>query len=358
VSLRQNSTKPYSPSENISDSHAPHSHERDKTNYRQNVFPSQALSGDGTETLSNSGHSMSLAGYAIEKDVEAQRLLDRLSQDDFDSFYKIWKHYQPYLFRVCLRQMRGIREEAEDALSRAMLTAWERLPRHAHSIRDVKAWLTRLTLNLCIDIFRERSRHARVFESLDEMSAQRQELMVSAETPEELVLRRELSFYLRYLIEDLPPKLQDSFMLRFIHQLSYIDISAQLSLSTENIRKRVQQARTILRDRLKKYHSGKRDMTGNDRSRKFDSGKTNLRSLSKFEDALQVEEIAYQARTIRMVQVVSPSGTELNFPVQMNHRLSKRHHNRIKTLSKYVSKHSGGWKHRLTLADLLYEAGQ
>jgi RNA polymerase sigma factor (sigma-70 family) len=301
---------------------------------------------------------MSRDSHSIEKDVEAQVLLGSLSQDDFNSFYKIWRHYQPYLFKLCLRQMKGVHEEAEDALSRTMLAAWERLPRHAHSIRDIKAWLTRLTLNLCIDIFRERRRHARVFESLDELPSQRQKLMASVETPEEFALRREFSCYLCSLIDELPPKLHDPFMLRFIHELSYIDISAQLSLSPENIRKRVQQARTILRDGVSKFHSGKIEMTKNNGHWKLNADKTIHPSVVKVAAAAQVEEIADKALTIRMVQVIGPSGIELSFPVRMNHRLSQRQHTRIETLSKYIRKHSGGWKHRLKMADLLYETGQ
>jgi RNA polymerase sigma-70 factor (ECF subfamily) len=185
--------------------------------------------------------------------IETQELLTRLAPDDFTSFYELWGCCQPYLYKVCLRKMSGRREEAEDALSRAMLTAWERLPRHAHTIRDIRAWLTRLTRNLCVDILRERQRHDSIFERLDELSASEQQLLASIETPEESVLRHELNTCLRCSIDDLPPKLRAAFRLRFIHEMSYLDISAHLNLTTANIRKRVQQARTILRQKLREY---------------------------------------------------------------------------------------------------------
>lgn len=48
--------------------------------------------------------------------------------------------------------MNGNRTEAEDALSRAKLKAWEKMQKLAQKIVNLKAWLTRLTHNFCIDI--------------------------------------------------------------------------------------------------------------------------------------------------------------------------------------------------------------
>jgi len=46
--------------------------------------------------------------------------------------------------------------DAEDALSRAMLKAWEKVQKYAAGeITNFKAWLT-LTRNLCVDIYLER----------------------------------------------------------------------------------------------------------------------------------------------------------------------------------------------------------
>lgn len=176
------------------------------------------------------------------------------------AFFMVWKHCQPTLYKVCLRHLGGRREEAEDALSRAMLIAWERLPQHVHAIRDIKAWLTRLTINLCIDIIRERKRHAAVFEALDDTYDLAHGQKAAIENPEELTLRNELSVYLSHSINGLPSKLRQPFLLRFIQEMSYVDISAQLNLSSDNTRKRIQQAKTILRTKLAKYRSSNGDI--------------------------------------------------------------------------------------------------
>lgn len=182
---------------------------------------------------------------------------ESILQGDFAAFYQVWEPHRPYLFKLCLRRMSGIREEAEDALSRAMLKAWERLPHHAHKIRHLKAWLAQLTLNLCADIQRERRRHARVFESIEGLPACRRDVLASTETPEESVLCSELYLQLQALIAGLPARLHEPFIMYVVHEMSYVDISEQLGLSNDNIRKRIQQARAILRTHLKDYVSGK-----------------------------------------------------------------------------------------------------
>lgn len=197
-----------------------------------------------------------------------------------------------------------------------------------------------------------------VFEYIDEVPPHAREFVSSLKNPEELLVQRELCYYLRHLIHELPQKLHDPFMLRFMHEMSYVDISTQLDLSAENTRKRIQQARTILRDRLGSYLSGQIDPEENVSYKEFMRPDTRLHSFVKIEEREPVEEITYKAVTIRLAQVTLPSGIERSFHLILDRRLSKRQHTRIETLTKYVRKHPGGWKKRLNLADLLYETGR
>jgi RNA polymerase sigma-70 factor (ECF subfamily) len=87
--------------------------------------------------------------------------------EDIDSaFWKLWQDNQDYLYRCCRKWM-GNPTDAEDALSRAMLKAWEKLRDCTDDIKNFKAWLTKLTYNLCADIHRERNRGAVGVDSLD-----------------------------------------------------------------------------------------------------------------------------------------------------------------------------------------------
>jgi len=167
---------------------------------------------------------------------------------DAAAFWNLWEHHHKYLYAVCLKQMEGIHEDAEDALSLAMLKAWDKLPDYAQEIANPGAWLTRLTHNLCLDLRRERKRHTHRMESLET-----DENLPSgkSESPEEILLRRETRDSLLRTINRLPKRLREPFLLRVVQEMPYPAVAAHLSISPQNARKRIQQARVLLQQKLR-----------------------------------------------------------------------------------------------------------
>lgn len=178
-------------------------------------------------------------------------------EDIEKAFWQLWQQNRDYLYRCCLRWMGGNPTDAEEVLSRAMLKAWHKLPDHAEKITNLRAWLTRLTHNLCIDIHRERRRKAMQMEDIEEVAARGSSAVISClNSPEEALLHHELGQYIRRAIDTLPSRLRNPFILRYCHQIAYQDIAQQLALSLNNVYKRIQQARDILQKRLSRYLSG------------------------------------------------------------------------------------------------------
>jgi RNA polymerase sigma-70 factor (ECF subfamily) len=213
----------------------------------------------GARTRTSPEHNLSInvEKQKIKIDEEAPLLLSYLAQGDADAFWKLWEGYQDYLYRLCLRQMEGSREDAEDALSKAMIRARQCLPVYAGEIIDLKAWLTRLILNLCVDIHRHRNRLTRGVVSLDDIGlADEWNVAQVFESPEQAYLYKEMHLYLLQAIDDLPQLLRKTSILYFIQERSYKDIADDLTLSIENTRKRIQQARAILREKFTMYKSG------------------------------------------------------------------------------------------------------
>lgn len=179
-------------------------------------------------------------------------LLQRVSQGDREAFWRLWMMHRPHLLAVCYRQMRPVHEDADDAVSRSMLLAQAKMPFYAAQIIDVEAWLTRLTCNVCLDIKKERCRGSRKADPLDERILSRREATLPPQlSPEENVVLAQMGTRIRSAIEALPQPLREVADMRFLQDLGYSVIAERASITEANARKRVQQARELLRPRLK-----------------------------------------------------------------------------------------------------------
>jgi RNA polymerase sigma factor (sigma-70 family) len=309
------------------------------------------------DTNENFDPNMGLAGEGIRvADEPLATQLRHVANGDSAAFWRLWEEHEKYLYRICLHQLGGVQEEAEDALGVLMVKLLEQLPRYADRIQNLKAWLTRITYNLCIDIRRERNRTWNL-ENVDELTATGSPaLLSSSESPEEATLRRERRRYIDRAIDDLALKLRVPFLLHHLYDLPYNKIATRLAISPENARKRGQLARSILQDRLKQ------DLAGSTRpAQQCEKSDWDV-CLRPYMVAEQVansvfEKIPAETVAVRLVNVVLNSGVERSFYIHLDHPPLKLYP-KIERVTRYTGDHPSGWKKRLELAQLLYEAGQ
>ena len=180
-----------------------------------------------------------------------RRLLTTLGEGDRDAFWPLWEQYRDQMYGVCLRQMSGIHADAADAASRTMLLAWEKLPRSAREILNFKAWLTRLTCNVCFDMHRERRRRTRAVDAFSTVAKIGIHPAIrDVPSPEHEVMSAEACEEIREAIASLPAHLREAADLRFLQDQPYDVIATRGAISEANARKRVQQAREVLARRL------------------------------------------------------------------------------------------------------------
>jgi RNA polymerase sigma factor (sigma-70 family) len=183
--------------------------------------------------------------------IQERILLRSLSGGDREAFWPLWLEHRLHLYSVCLRQMHGSKADALDAVSRSMMLAFRKLPAHATKIENLQAWLTRLARNVCADIRREQQRLSVVGgmarATIDEIVSEELSAADPSPSPEEVVLSNEVRIRLQRAIDSLPPLLRTVAQLRFLHEASYPAIASTLSITEPTARKRVQQARTVLR---------------------------------------------------------------------------------------------------------------
>lgn len=189
--------------------------------------------------------------------LEEQILLDKLIKGEQTAFWQLWELYRDYLYYRCLNWMGGNHFDAEEVMSFASIKAWHKLPNYAHNITNLKGWFNRFVHNLCVDIHRQRSRGALGTENIDNLSSNNYTIESSnSYSPESTLLQQELKIYLRYCIEDLPLRLRQPVVMFYYQEMSYADIAKKLIISQDNLGKRLQQARQILKTQLKQYHCG------------------------------------------------------------------------------------------------------
>ena len=163
-------------------------------------------------------------------------------------FWQEYQKHQEYLYRCCVKWMGGNSTNAEDALSMAMLKAREKIQQCSKTIENFKAWLAKLTYNLCMDLLKKSNGYSQQVEDLD-LVVSRADGSTQGGDPFLVVAYEELEDFCHLAIDDLPKRLGETFVLFYHEQYSYEEITTEFNISDSNVRKRISQGRAILQKR-------------------------------------------------------------------------------------------------------------
>lgn len=178
--------------------------------------------------------------------MDEDELIRGSKEGDLDSFNRLVESYQRMAYNLALRML-GHSHAAEDATQEAFLSAW----RSIGSFRggNFRAWLLRITANVCRDHLRKLRRHP--LTSLDAMPLEPEGLS-SSESPEDYVLRREIGEHIQRGLASLPLEQRLTVILSDIQGLSYEEIAQVRGCSLGTVRSRLSRGRAQLRDYLVK----------------------------------------------------------------------------------------------------------
>ena len=168
-----------------------------------------------------------------------QELIERITRSDsraFELFYK--KYFTP----LCLFANSRIRdpELAREQVQEVFLSLWKN--RGKLEIREsAKSYLYRAVLNRIINHFKRKKIEATYLESLEKDSR-------VANQPE-----FDLEEKLFKLIEDLPPRRKEVFILSRFQGLRYKEIAQRLNISLKTVEGQMSQALKFLEENLQEY---------------------------------------------------------------------------------------------------------
>ena len=155
-------------------------------------------------------------------------------QHDENAFMELLHSQMQMLYKIARSKLSND-EDVADAIQDTILSCWEKIP-HLKEPRFFKTWMTRILLNKCNDILRDKYKILQVDE-LPEIPAQ------------------DLGFSnldLNELMEQLGPKNRTVFVLYYIAGFSTPEIAQMLEMSESGVRSRLARAREKL---AKGYYS-------------------------------------------------------------------------------------------------------
>lgn len=140
------------------------------------------------------------------------------------------------------------KEEAEEIVSDVFFEVWQNRGK-LHEIKREKVWLLTITHNKAISHLRKK-RHFASSVALDEVSEQA--IPADLQTPDERLISREEMDRINRIIDKLPSRCKQVFVLAKIEKLLYKDIADILGISVKTINAHVAKALGLISEALKK----------------------------------------------------------------------------------------------------------
>lgn len=183
-------------------------------------------------------------------DIQEQNWIKSAQNGDQDAFEQLVRRYEKRVFALTLRMCRNS-EDAAEAAQEAFLAAWQGLA-FFRGDASFSTWLYRLTSNACVDLMRREGRHwDAAGPSLDDEGLNL-DIPDRTASPQEAAERSELRAQIEEGLRALSPEHREVLVLREMHQLSYEEIGAALSLDLGTVKSRISRGRKQLRNFLLK----------------------------------------------------------------------------------------------------------
>ncbi len=181
-----------------------------------------------------------------------QALVQRIQAGDQQAFGLLVVKYQRKLMRLVMRLVRDP-AEAEDVTQEAFIKAYRALP----GFRGESAfytWLYRIGVNAAKNWLVANGRRAPMASGVGSEEAESYdngELLRDADTPERILMSRQIAETVNGAMDRLPEDLRTAITLREIDGLSYEEIANAMNCPIGTVRSRIFRAREAIAEQLK-----------------------------------------------------------------------------------------------------------
>jgi len=171
------------------------------------------------------------------EDCDDSALIERTVAGETDCFAVLMKRHASSVRRH-ISPMLGGSEDKDDVIQEVMFKAW----RHLSSFRgecNFRTWLTRVAINEALMSYRKRRARPSCEADLDTLKS-------TAESPFQVVARRETTRRVRGATAQLPLQLRNVLILRHIKEQNLQETADSLGLSVSAVKSRLYRARIRL----------------------------------------------------------------------------------------------------------------
>jgi RNA polymerase sigma-70 factor (ECF subfamily) len=194
-----------------------------------------------------------------DREIDKQ-LVTRAQQGDKQAFNLLVEKYQRKLSRLLSRFIRD-QGEVEDVTQEAFIKAYRALP----AFRGDSAfytWLYRIGINTAKNYLMAMGRRAPTsteVEAEDAEGFEEGEQLRDINTPESVLLTKEIAETVNSTIEQLPEELRRAIQMREIEGMSYEDIAQAMDCPIGTVRSRIFRAREAIAEQLRPLLDTRKD---------------------------------------------------------------------------------------------------
>ncbi|MED4403943.1 RNA polymerase sigma factor SigW [Metabacillus fastidiosus] len=180
-----------------------------------------------------------------------KKRIRQVKKGDQSAFTEIVDLYKDKIYQLCYRMV-GNAHEAEDIAQEAFIRAYVNI--HTYDVdKKFSSWLYRIATNLSIDRIRKKKPDYYLdaeVSGTDGLTMYSQ-VAVDIALPEDEVETMELQETIQKAILKLPDKYRSVIVLKYIDELSLIEISEILNIPVGTVKTRIHRGREALRKQLR-----------------------------------------------------------------------------------------------------------